>query len=134
MSIKDFFYFNKSDRKALIFLLTVGICATALFFLLSGEEKTTTGGSNRDTVFVKEPGNSYHSSSQPVAYYRVEGRQAELFPFDPNTADSTDLLRLGLQPWQVRNIYKYRAAGGVYRKASDFARLYGLTRKQYLAM
>ena len=50
MSIKDFFYFNKSDRKALIFLLTVGICATALFFLLSDEEKTTTGGSNRDTV------------------------------------------------------------------------------------
>ena len=134
MSIKDFFYFNKSDRKALIFLLTVGICATALFFLLSDEEKITTGASERDTVFVKEPGRSYYSRSQPVAYYRVEGRQVELFPFDPNTADSTDLLRLGLQPWQVRNIYKYRAAGGVYRKTSDFARLYGLTRKQYLAM
>ena len=51
--------------------------------------------------------------------------------FDPNTADSTELLRLGLQPWQVVNIYKYRAAGGVYRKPRDFARLYGLTLKQY---
>jgi len=54
-----------------------------------------------------------------------------LFPFDPNTADSTALLRLGLQPWQVRNIYKYRANGGVYSKPSDFARLYGLTVKQF---
>ena len=57
-----------------------------------------------------------------------------MFNFDPNTADSTTLLRLGLQPWQVRNIYKYRAAGGVYRRPLDFARLYGLTRKQYLAL
>ena len=58
-------------------------------------------------------------------------KQPERFVFDPNTADSTQLLRLGLQSWQVMNIYKYRAAGGVYRKKEDFARLYGLTAKQY---
>jgi DNA uptake protein ComE-like DNA-binding protein len=61
----------------------------------------------------------------------VEGRAVERFPFDPNTADSTQLLRLGLQPWQVRNIYKYRAKGGIYRQKEDFAKLYGLTVKQY---
>ena len=55
----------------------------------------------------------------------------ERFVFDPNTADSTQLLRLGLQPWQVKNIYRYRAAGGIYRKPLDFAKLYGLTVKQY---
>jgi DNA uptake protein ComE-like DNA-binding protein len=61
----------------------------------------------------------------------VPERPVERFTFDPNTADSTQLLRLGLQPFQVRNIYKYRAAGGIYRKKEDFARLYGLTVKQY---
>ena len=66
-----------------------------------------------------------------MAYYDTGGRRAELFPFDPNTADSTQLLRLGLAPWQVRNIYKYRAAGGIYRQPRDFARLYGLTAGQY---
>jgi len=55
----------------------------------------------------------------------------ERFPFDPNTADSTQLRRLGLQNWQIRNIYKFRAAGGIYRKPLDFARLYGLTVKEY---
>ena len=69
-----------------------------------------------------------------MRYYAVEGRRAELFAFDPNTADSTELLRLGLAPWQVRNIYKYRASGGIYRKPSDFARLYGLTVGQYKAL
>ena len=56
---------------------------------------------------------------------------AERFAFDPNTADSTQLLRLGLKPWQVRSIYRYRAKGGVFSEPADFARVYGLTLKQY---
>lgn len=63
--------------------------------------------------------------------YNVETVRRKLSAFDPNTADSTLLLSLGLQPWQVRSIYRYRAKGGIYRKPSDFARLYGLTVKQY---
>lgn len=79
-------------------------------------------------------GRRWKGKHYPHKYYYVEGRKAELFPFDPNTADSTQLLRLGLKPWQVRNIYKYRAKGGIYRTPSDFARLYGLTQKQYRDM
>ena len=63
--------------------------------------------------------------------YNVETGRRKLSAFDPNTADSTLLLSLGLQPWQVRSIYRYRAKGGIYRQPSDFARLYGLTVKQY---
>ena len=33
--------------------------------------------------------------------------------------------------WQVRSIYRYRAKGGIYREPKDFARLYGLTVKQF---
>ena len=31
----------------------------------------------------------------------------------------------------MRSIYRYRAKGGIYRRPEDFARLYGLTKKQY---
>ena len=55
----------------------------------------------------------------------------ELFYFDPNTADRDQLIRLGLQEWQVRNICKYRAKGGIYRSKEDFAYVYGLTVGQY---
>lgn len=54
-----------------------------------------------------------------------------LFPFNPNTADSATLRRLGLAPWQVRNLMKYRRKGGRWRSADDFARLYGLTGEQF---
>ena len=57
-----------------------------------------------------------------------------LRPFDPNTADSTTLLQLGLKRWQVRNLLKYRSAGGTYRQSSDLRRLYGMTDSMYLAL
>jgi len=55
----------------------------------------------------------------------------ETFLFDPNTADSTTLLRLGLSPWQVRSIYRYRAKHGRYHKPEDFKRVPGMTNEQW---
>ena len=54
--------------------------------------------------------------------------------FDPNTADSSTLVHLGLKPWQAKNILKYRAAGGRYRKAEDIKKLYGMTDSMYHAL
>lgn len=55
----------------------------------------------------------------------------ELFPFDPNHDDSLTLARLGLRPWQIHNMMRYRAAGGVWRSADDFKRLYGLSAEEF---
>ena len=63
--------------------------------------------------------------------YAVEEEPFESFPFDPNTADSTTLLRLGLSPWQVRSIYRYRAKHGRYHKPEDFKRVPGMTNEQW---
>lgn len=55
----------------------------------------------------------------------------ETFRFNPNTADYDTFLRLGLRPWQAKNALKYRAKGGVWRKADDFAKLYGLSKEDF---
>ena len=54
-----------------------------------------------------------------------------LQPFDPNTADSSTLIHLGLKKWQVSNMLKYRAKNGRYRRAEDMKRLYGMTDSLY---
>ena len=54
--------------------------------------------------------------------------------FDPNTADSSILVHLGLKKWQVSNMLKYRTKGGRYRRAEDLKRLYGMTDSMYLAL
>jgi len=54
-----------------------------------------------------------------------------LFAFDPNTADSLTLLRLGLTRWQASSILRYRRRGGIYQHREDFARVYRLSLGQY---
>lgn len=135
MNYKEFFYFQKSDRSVLIVLLSVAIIVSVLLYGIGGSDESTpivqtdsVVVSVGDSMLERERQVSHHADA---GFYQVEEVRTELFPFDPNTADSTQLLRLGLQPWQVRNIYKYRAKGGVYREPKDFSRLYGLTVKQY---
>lgn len=55
----------------------------------------------------------------------------ELFPFDPNTASAEDFERLGLESWQARSIIRFREKGGIFSRPSDFARVYGITKKTY---
>ena len=129
--MKTFFYLQRNDRRAIMATLIVLAVAVGLTIYIGDRGKTaaTTQADSTATAPNRNQGNG--GGQQAVAYYDTGGRRTELFPFDPNTADSTQLLRLGLAPWQVRNIYKYRAAGGIYRQPRDFARLYGLTAGQY---
>ena len=144
MNYKEFFYFQKSDRSVLIVLLVLAVVVSVLLYGVGKTNETTTMDStfvysqNKgmvDSISLFIEGNQsfrkVKNEKQEKEYYYVEEERVERFPFDPNTADSTTLLRLGLKPWQVRNIYKYRARGGIYREPKDFARLYGLTVKQY---
>ena len=114
-------YFSKRDRQAIV-ALTLTLLAGCGFLWVLGEY----GKKQENSEIVEKKGNN---GRQP--YYASAQNSEELFCFDPNTADSTALLKLGLRPWQVRNIYKYRAHGGIYRKPEDFARLYGLSAHQY---
>lgn len=118
---------SKDDRRAVIVLIVLILACFLTFPYIDRCIAFFSGNEDKDSVALKDNRKRGLSSG----YYAVDEKEAELFPFDPNTADSTQLLRLGLRPWQVRNIYKYRAAGGRYRKPTDFARLYGLTLEQY---
>ena len=124
---KEFFYFPKSDRKAILVALTVAVMAVVGIWLVGKANDATEGGEPVGEGDV----NVDVATGQGAEGYAVEGREVRLAPFDPNLADSTQLLSLGLQPWQVKNILKYRAKGGVFRQPTDFARVYGLTVKQY---
>ena len=114
-------YFSKRDRQAIV-ALTLTILAGCCFLWVLGEY----GKKHELKEVVEKTG-----KEGKTQYYASEQNSEELFSFDPNTADSTTLLKLGLRPWQVRNIYKYRSHGGIYRKPEDFARLYGLSAHKY---
>lgn len=130
MFLKEFFYMTRADRRTFICLCSLALVAIIFF----GAVSLTDGTSNKieerkETAMVKDES---HESADGQGYAVEEtNKGSKLFYFDPNTADSTQLLQLGLRPWQVRNIYKYRARGGVYQCKEDFAYVYGLTVKDY---
>lgn len=139
MEWREFFYFNRSDRSVVLSIIVFAAVVWLLAVLFDNTDEVGKIGVDMSHGSVGYSATSKGYTAKNYAerddvkpyYYNVGDVKVERFPFDPNTADSTQLLRLGLQPWQVRNIYKYRAAGGHYTRPSDFARLYGLSSKQY---
>lgn len=57
-----------------------------------------------------------------------------LQPFDPNTADSTLLVTIGLRPWMAKNLIRYRNAGKIFRQPEDIRKLYGMTDSLYATL
>lgn len=56
------------------------------------------------------------------------------FPFDPNTLERAEWLRLGLTERQVDGIERFREKGGRFRSKDDLARMYSLLPEQVAAL
>ena len=129
---------NRNDRRIALTAITIATLALIGLWLTYGEQQTSLVGqltkdsTLQDSTEYRGTYRKHASSSMMVG--EVPMRHTEEFYFDPNTADSSQLLRLGLPAWMIRNIYRYRARGGVYRSKRDFAQTYGLTKKDYLRL
>ncbi len=80
------------------------------------------------------PARSYTKRNLSSVHNRVDTIPVQMQYFDPNTADSVTLLQVGLRPWQVKNMLRYRAKGGKYRKPEDIRKLYGMTDTLYASL
>lgn len=116
--LRRFFYLHKSDRRVILLLTAVVAVALAVIFITDGREQPVFANSEKDRGA---------SGDDTLTVITEKLLQA----FDPNTADSSTLRRVGLSERLVRNIFRYREAGGVFQTKEDFARLYGLTVGQY---
>ena len=130
MILRDIFYLQRNDRDALLAIIIAMTVLMGLIFLFNREPSETAQKDN-DSIQTYR---TEHATSQNPVYYKEGYQIKEAFPFDPNTADSVQFKRLGLQAWQIRSILHYRAKGGVYSRPSDFARVYGMTKRQYEAL
>ena len=139
MSWKDFFYFMRHQRPGMsaLALLTAAACVLSVFFPAKEPREELSGNpvppSRYDAFLasVRQKDSLRRKASPPSANAR---REATFFPFDPNTADSATLARLGLSPFVVRNVLKYREAGGKFATPERFARIYGLPEEQFNAL
>ena len=119
--------FDNHERDAAIVLVLVVVVSIVLFPYLSEQDN----GGSKSSRGSRSSRGSWEQKFQGENNSSLLTLNSSLFNFDPNTASEQQLLSLGLSQRHVRNIMKYRSHGGRFRKKEDFARLYGLTLKQY---
>ena len=115
--------FSDNDRRGIFLLecILFVVILLVVFFTSHREGRESSDDSDSTNTVSKKV------SSVKTYTYAVPEEPVETFPFDPNTADSTTLLRLGLAPWLVQSIYRYRAKHGRYHTPEDFRRVRGMT-------
>ena len=132
---KDFFYYSRSERRAVLFLLTLIVLLLAAIIIYP----------KRDNVPLEMKENEAEVDSFLAYVHRVKEKKMKsvgnpdkgvyktrsLFNFNPNLADSIELSRLGLSPYVIKNVLKYRAKGGRFKTSASFAKIYGLSPEQF---
>lgn len=132
---KEYFYFNKSERRAVL-LITILVTLTAALSVILPISRTT-----RKTVCSQETIEALHAYSLALQSDTFPHRKSSFpsqtsvtvspHPFNPNTASEKTLAEVGIPVWMVRNILKYRAKGGHFKHPEDLKKLYGITEALY---
>ena len=104
MKLREFYYLHHADRQVIVSILVIAAVVVGLIFFVGGRDVPSSSAAAADSLGAVA---SLKGSVRSPKYYAQPVKKP------------------------VRNIYKYRASGGIYRTKADFARLYGLTVKQY---
>ncbi len=155
MAWKDYFYFTSGQKIGIIILIVLIVLVSLSLKLMPyffKKEASFLG----DSLFVAEVEQFKASlveldKKQQKKWVQYDNQQkkkkpffekanptpkekVELFAFDPNQADSLTLRQLGIKPYVVKNILKYRRKGGRFKSVQHFSRTYGLTKTKFEAL
>lgn len=144
---KDFFYFTKSQRIGVVVLLILIILVILTNYLLPVffSQKTAFDSDfvnevnsfekdlkSRDSIVKSQYQQEYEDRFRNYPDYKdFETKKYSLFNFDPNKADSSTFVKLGIKPYVASNILKYRRKGGAFKTASDFSKVYGIDNDKF---
>ena len=141
---KDFFYFSKSQRTGIVVLIVLIVLAIAVnyslkyFFpvkemdgkaFLTEVEAFKKSLVSRDSILKEKNKQEYEARYKKYPHFSPYKKTIPytLFPFDPNSADSSAFVGLGLKPFMASNILKYRKKGGWFKTPDDFGKMYGIS-------
>ena len=137
---KEFFYFSLIERRGMVVIAILIAVVCLVTWLMPNRPLPITDSSQEQfqeeyLAFinslerVEKEQNNYGSTAR-----FKQQKEIILTDFDPNTADSVELSNLGLPAWMIANIQSYRNKGGRFKRAEEFAKIYGLKEEQYLAL
>lgn len=133
---KDFLYFSKRERRGILLLSILILCTIGYTFLLpylypSKQITENPEYQQEYKIFMASLSEKKEKTKHKKSFYKLDQAPAILTIFDPNTADSQDFAKLGLNTYIIKNILKYRDKGGKFRTPEEFSKIYGITPSQF---
>lgn len=127
MKLGKYFKHNRSERNGSIALLIIGTLS-----LIVGEMYYRTRAPHHNSSTLYQQIDSLRLvSDPPVSPVEFEAR---LFSFDPNTLSDSGYTSLGFSAKEIATLRKYQASGGVFRRKSDFGKLYFIDSTEYILL
>jgi len=129
---KDFFSFTKQERQGILLLLALiaGICI-GKFFFSKKESVSEKNNIVQEQASDHQKEKKYSQKEESFNYQLNNETTIVLKPFDPNSADYSTFVSLGLKPYIAQNIIKYRNKGGKFKNPDDLAKIYGLSNDDF---
>lgn len=132
-NLRDYFYFNRSQRRGLILLVFLILLSIAFkqympYFIKPQSAQSHPELNRLIAELERESGDNNSFSENKES---IENEKAELFDFDPNEIDLESWVKLGLSEKQAKVILNYREKGGVFRSKEDLAKMYTVTEEFY---
>lgn len=130
----EYFSFSSSEKRSILIisiLILLGIIATSIVKYIP-QEKGQFSEEQREEInkLVKE----LSENDKPEDYSEAKNRKntRTLFPFDPNSATTKELEKIGLSERQIRTIRNYLSSGGKFYHKEDFRKIYTISEEEYL--
>lgn len=122
----NFFYFSPRERNGTIIMSIISIILLLLPEVIPLFMEPRWNDREAESILRAVQNISFNSAhkKEPIAM--------QLFPFDPNKADSADLLKLGLPENTVRTIVNYRNKGGRFFNPADMKKIFTLSDSDFL--
>lgn len=145
--IKDYFTFNKSERRGLLVLCILIVLLIMFNFFAPrfvARQKYDSSRFEREVaeylktqeVISKKPKTFQKKDPFNVFDANLSAVEQKLSPFvfDPNTLPYEGFVEMGFTEKQALTISKYRAKGGRFRKKEDFKKIYSISDKEYTVL
>jgi competence protein ComEA len=131
--IKEYFDFNRGERKGILVLIGILLCVIVINFSIEiiPREDFSEKSQLKLNEFIEfqnesRPFYSKHENSDYLNYDTLD-----LFLFNPNISSDEEFKQLGLTDKQTRTIKNYLSKGGSFKYKSDFKKIYGITNYQF---
>lgn len=120
------------ESSALLILATLAVVTQLLLFINSPIKRVGEVLPSEGVIVVKEGEESEkpHGAGEDKSGEKREENEKQnpvtYFKFDPNSVSKEELIKLGLSSREAEGVLNYRAAGGRFYSAEEFAKIYTL--------